>query len=498
MGEVTLTGVLGEHDASRRLLERFASHPKPYGRTFTSMLLDATTTPRALVLPRGRHDDAEPSFVVEAPLATGVMAFDVVPQRTATPLLAVVGRQRAEIRRLDGTVLRELEPGAHDIVVVDVDGDTEVDVVTARRGYVEIRFKTLLPSRRDPIVVERHVDRLIPVGEPGDDSGLSWLGSHQSSSVLLRTRRWKVDAGWTWSARDASEEVGLTGLDVRIETADDLDRDGDADLVAVDRDGAARVLWRSFDGAIAGATSVGSAMAVVTASSDDTDGDGRHDIVIVEEDGRVAIATQEPLRGFTPSHHIGRVEGARTLAWIDADNDGDLDLAVGAADRCALFMRRPTGFVHRVTLTLPSDARLIADDLDVDGRVDLIGLDGKGTLRAAMNRDPSGNGSVRVELCGHLSNGSAVGAVVEGFAGSRGLLRARPRRGTATLGTGAATAADSWYVRWPDGLDQAAWPPTVRRARKCACPHELPMFDATTVPTQNGFRVHQSAPAIGG
>ena len=218
--------------------------------------------------------------------------------------------------------------------------------------------------------------------------------------------------------------------------------------------------------------------------------------MLADTDGRIAFAAQHGVRAFQPREEVARVEGARTLAWIDADNDGDLDLAVGTPERYAVVMRRPRGFFTRVVVPLPSDVRLIADDLDLDGRVDLIGLDSHGKLRVAWNQCTSGNHSLRVQLCGRRGDASGVDAEIDGFAGSQGWLHAVARRGVATLGIGSASTVDALYVRWADGTDQPVEPSTSGGQRRALCSHDSGRTHTTSSPTPHGYCVHQSIPYV--
>ncbi len=174
------------------------------------------------------------------------------------------------------------------------------------------------------------------------------------------------------------------------------------------------------------------------------------------------------------------------IAWGDYDNDGDLDFYLGnhwsAGDTVAvnqLFrndgvdLENPDGWLF--TNVAPTNGFNLGDDANTNG-VAWVDVDDDGDLDLALasmsggqnklfrndEADASGNHWLQLDLIGSDQNTAAIGARVVIKAGGMTLLRDVDggsgflSQGSLTLefGLGAATVADSVFVRWPLGYYQ--------------------------------------------
>ena len=110
---------------------------------------------------------------------------------------------------------------------------------------------------------------------------------------------------------------------------------------------------------------------------------------------------------------------------------------------------------------IDADSRsVVAADFDRDGATDLlVGSVGGGPLRLFLNRFPTENRSLRIELIGTENNQAGIGARVTAFCEGRRITRdVFPANGCLgqapaelNLGVGNAEVIDRLTVRWPNG-----------------------------------------------
>ncbi len=142
---------------------------------------------------------------------------------------------------------------------------------------------------------------------------------------------------------DAVEMFEANGAGVAI---NDLDDDGDLDIVLANHAGANSILWNqgglSFQ---VEPMPYGDTRAVATV---DVDGDGRLDIVLTRRAGTVNywrnLGAAEGQPRFALEVLANVYKPAYVMGWGDLDRDGDLDLVTGSYD-AELLNERGSGFV---------------------------------------------------------------------------------------------------------------------------------------------------------
>ncbi len=269
---------------------------------------------------------------------------------------------------------------------------------------------------------------------------------------------------WRNALAGPLESVGervLAEVDLRAPrqaVASDLDRDGDLDMLVAHGDGLA---WfdnlrqgEMADRTVAGGLGrIGSARGVESA---DLDGDGWPDLAVA--DGGLSLLRNDG--GTFSSWAVDGLDAAggveRVIAF-DVDNDGRLDLAGTGGDGVRVLRRRGDGF-ESLTVEGGGDATgLAAGDLDGDGDLDLV-VAGPGGVVRLENRGGDANRALTVSLRG-LAKGNSknnifgLGSTLELIDGSA--YQFREARGDVThFGLGKRPSAEMLRVVWTNGVPQ--------------------------------------------
>jgi hypothetical protein len=185
---------------------------------------------------------------------------------------------------------------------------------------------------------------------------------------------------------DIATSGQLTGI-----VSDDFNRDGSADIAAIDNSGSRVLVFLGNRSVFAtgncnaavqsSAVALASGAAPVGIAVGDFDGNAIPDLAVAESAG-VVVLTNDGMGNFTAGSPIAAGAVPKGLAVADIDGDGTQDIAVAdgfGGSVQLLFGRASGGFDSLVTVNAdgPIDAVAI-DDMNRDGRMDLVALDNTG------------------------------------------------------------------------------------------------------------------------
>lgn len=392
------------------------------------------------------------------------------------------------------------------VLVDDVDGDGQADVLLSGPEGVQLLSGGSGPAL---LLASGAVQRLI-AGDLDDGDPQSPQRDPDLELLLVsdgRARLLERDATG-WAERTLLESGVHDGLFA------DLDHDGGLDIVLATDQG---LRWFSNHGpdengvrtlrdATPAAFAVGPVLSVF---SEDFDGNQAVDLLAV---GPAGLTLLSGLWGGTFGNvtqgwglsELGPSPASAGLLIGDLDNDGVPDLLLAGATGLTGLRGTGKGFAASQPVALDAALSLVnlLSDLNADGTLDLLGLDGQGApvafagpllgrtralparplstnvagvaalaladLDGDGNRDlllagpagatvhaggaPSGN-TLRIVLEGRKDNARGVGAIVELLAGGR-YSRAYARGATLHLGLGDAREAEVVSVLWPNGVSQ--------------------------------------------
>jgi hypothetical protein len=293
-------------------------------------------------------------------------------------------------------VITSLVDGAYSVYAADLDGDGDVDVLSASYNddtvawYQNLGGGQFGPQR----VLTRSADAVTSVcaadlDGDGDVDVLS-ADAHFAGGTYRGQVLWYENLGGGLFAAGRVVREG-NGISLASVCAPDVDGDGDADVLSLV---GGRIGWNANLGAglfgptqqIAGAADKG--MGFYAA---DLDGNGAVDVVwtALNADGYdFSITLNWAANGgngsFGPQHSLGGVGSSYgSLYAADLDGDGDVDVLMGSenADRISLYENLGGGsFGPRQVIATDRASALQAADLDGDGDLDLL---------AALPRDRS-------------------------------------------------------------------------------------------------------------
>ncbi len=223
--------------------------------------------------------------------------------------------------------------GPHGLAIADLDGDGDLDLLTASRN----------------------------------DNKIAWYENNGAAEPSFTTHVISTSAGGAWSVQAA-----------------DVDGDGDLDVLSASNDDN-KIAWYENDGAADPAFSTHvvstSAVGAFAVAAVDLDGDGDMDLLSAslvddtiawyENDGAADPA-------FTKRVVTTAADGAADVGVADMDGDGDIDIFSASALGDTIVWYENDGaadpsFTERVVTTSANGAiRVAAADLDGDGDLDLL------------------------------------------------------------------------------------------------------------------------------
>lgn len=197
--------------------------------------------------------------------------------------------------------------------------------------------------------------------------------------------------------RQAGSDAGLAGLTVGTNGLLTLDWNNDfrSDLLLAGQDGL-RFYQQREDGSFADVTAATGLPADILkgdyfgAWAQDVDFDGDLDIILARREGPPLLLRNNLDGTFTPLPIFPGVTDVRAFAWVDLDNDGSPDVALlDARGRLHVFANERGGRVVPWPVA-PPDGRFLAlcvMDADDDGLLDLLALRDDGAVLRLSDRD---------------------------------------------------------------------------------------------------------------
>jgi len=360
------------------------------------------------------------------------------------------------------SVLLGDSPGAAQARFVDYDNDARFEIALAGPGGLRLLQGDSAGVWRD-LTAQAGL-----LAEAGAALALVDADSEGDLDLCVGTaaglRLWQNRLDGTF--REVSGTTGLSaaGPGVRQALALDWDDDLDTDLCVVDASGRVRLfdnLRQGRFGEVAGGLD-STACRWVTAP--DVDNDGLVDVVRAQGDGSVRLQHNTGT-GFAPGVDIPAPGMApQAAAEFDFDNDGWEDLAFAGVcnGQWTLMILRNEGdgrWTPRSLDAPPEGCLALSEiDMDRDGDLDLLALDGKGRVRGWRNDGGNANHWLRLRLKGLRTAGTknnlyGMGCKVELKAGFHYQARF-VRRPVTHFGLGAHAQADLLRVMWSNGVPQ--------------------------------------------
>ena len=341
-----------------------------------------------------------------------------------------------------GTNIAADAEGAHSVKTADLDGDGDLDVISASRTDGHLRwyrnegdaagFTTLLIDEVDGIYIATPGD----ADADGDiDLFVASVSEVRPQLLAAQAQTPADDALGTilWYENDGQATPSFVGhviydaINYPVSMfAADLDGDGDLDALSASRDDN-RILWYENNGDRADPiftprTITEATLGAVSVHAADFDGDGDLDVVSASEnDDQIAWYENQGQQPPQFATHVIRhttfptplvFDYAKSVFGIDVDGDGDQDIVYGSEQNNQVGWYENDGGVvpaftdHIVSAGVMHVKLVGAVDLDLDGDVDLLSASTDDHTVAWYENDGAADpGFVR-----HVVSNTAMGA----------------------------------------------------------------------------------------
>jgi hypothetical protein len=291
------------------------------------------------------------------------------------------------------TVISTTADMAHEVAVADVDGDGDLDVLSASINDDKIVWYENDDSGKfTKRTVSNTADgaRSVTTADLDGDGDLDVLSASWNDDKIA----WYENNG---SQGFTAHTITTTADGAHSVITADVDGDGDLDVLSAssndnkiawyENNGSGKFTTRIITTTAAGAHSVAVA---------DVDGDGDLDVLSASSnDNKIAWYENNGSQSFTPHTISTTVAGAHKVAAADMDGDGDLDVVAAAIDGDQITWYENNGsqsFTARtVATTIDGPHSLTIADLDSDGDLDVLSASQEDDKVAWHENDGKGN-----------------------------------------------------------------------------------------------------------
>ncbi len=268
--------------------------------------------------------------------------------------------------------------GARLVSVADVDGDLDLDIIAASTND-----NTIAWYLNDG--VGRFTQRVITATAVGATSAFATDIDNDGDLVIVASSY--QDDTIAWYENDGSQNFTYNAIDLAAEGAwmiqlVDLDGDTDMDVVAANWFGS-EIAWYENGGGVNPSFSKQVVSSTISGASsvyaDDIDGDGDIDLLATSFfNDTVSLFTNDGAEVFSETILTNQADGAHQAIMADVDGDGDQDI-IAAASSSGEFLwfendGNPTPAFQQYTLSTGNAGpmAMAVDDLNNDGTLDIV------------------------------------------------------------------------------------------------------------------------------
>ena len=335
----------------------------PSGGYFLDGMIDD-----ARIYARALSEDEVLALSNDATLVSGATAI-VINNVNDAPTLSAIGTPAFTASDITTTA-----DGATSVTAADLDGDGDMDVLSASYQDDTIAWYENDGSENfTPHVIATDADGAYSVttGDVDGDGDLDVL----SASAL--------DDEIVWYENDGSENftaniITSSANAARSVTTGDIDGDGDLDVISASSSDDT-IAWYENDGSGAFTTRVIATDAdeAYSVSTGDVDGDGDLDVLSASSaDNKIAWYENNGSGVFTTRVIATDADGAYSVSTADVDDDGDLDVLSASSNDDKIAWYENDGSENFTTRVIATDAdsaySVTTGDVDGDGDMDVL------------------------------------------------------------------------------------------------------------------------------